>query len=131
MIFSRAYVLLASVALLLVPFVLAVPAAAPGTGCNKLPGATPKNCNSILSNYAKNETLVSCGADKRVVITEGDCSLVYRCPADRTDITVNSVVGAGQKLAYACRDARSTNGLISAASAVQYWGRICYMKAGK
>lgn len=74
---------------------------------------------------------MSCGDTNRVTLTQGDCSAVYKCGDNVKSITADRVAYAAGAMAWACRQDHSPDHLVSAASAVRYWGRICYMKAGK
>jgi hypothetical protein len=82
-----------------------------------------------------NSTVVPCGATKSVTFTQGSCSIVFKCPDDVQSTTPKRAVGYAAGLKGVCRMFQPENDpprhLISGASAVKYWGRVCYMKAGK
>jgi hypothetical protein len=107
------------------------PSPDPDASCNTLPRADPKECHSLMKTYSKNSTMVPCGDTKRVTFTQGTCSIVFKCPDDIKSIAADRVANTSFGLSFACRDSHSPDHLISAASAVKYWGRVCYMKAGK
>jgi hypothetical protein len=122
---------LLAIALVLTHSAIATPSADPVTGCNKLPRADPKECLDLMRTYSKNTTVVPCDATKHVSFTQGSCSIVYRCADDVKSIAADRVANSSLALVAACRDSKSPDRLVSAASGVKNWGRICYMKAGK
>ena len=122
-----------TIAILLTPSVFSAPSSSTstGTGCNKLPRANPKDCSKLFAKYKGDETLYSCGDSRRVTLTLGDCSLVYKCGDGVKEVTGDRMSYGAGILAYGCRESHSPDHLVSAASAEKYWGRLCYMKVGK
>jgi hypothetical protein len=122
---------LLTIALVLIHSAIGAPSADSDLSCNTLPRADPNECGKLMTTYSKNSTVVPCDDAKRVTFTQGSCSIVYKCPDNVKSIAADRVANTSKGLAYACREEHSPDHLVSAASGVKHWGRVCYMKAGK
>lgn len=124
---------LLTIALVLIHSAIGAPSPDEHMSCNKLPLAESKDFSGLMKTYLKNNTVVPCGDAKRVTLTQGSCSIVYKCPDDVQSIAVNRTVAYAVGLKDLCRywHPDLPSDVTSAASVVASWGRVCYMKAGK